>query len=174
MDWTDIREQDKSEDRYKKQYPDKHDTFWYTLDSKLVAWSYSLPPVISWVVRFHLALLGTNRREPMPIGNRDSVTNLWKDSSDWYRWVRWHLRNLFVDLKRYYLGFGHYRDRAEKKRYWWFIVNWVKIGPIKWPFPRIDNPNPYYDFRIGWKDSGHLGFRSRDLSEEKGKNNEDK
>ena len=157
------------EDRYYKHYPDKADSFWYTLDPKLVAFGDRLPPVISTIYKVIIAIIppGTNRREPMPIGNNDHVTYLWEDRPDWQRWWLWHFRNIWVDLKRYYLGFGSVveQDRTEGTervkllredkilRFW--KVSFEKFNLY---FPYFYYVGKKWDIRLGWKRGGNLGF----------------
>lgn len=140
---------DAAKDRY-----DMHG-FWRILDARLVAWTFQAKSLLGLgiVLRVLFALLGSNRYEPFPVGNRESVKNLYKDNPDWLRWIKWHLRNPWCDLRKFYMGFGYatYVEHQEKP---WGNVHWAKfsLAPFKIPFPE-------YECRfcvVGWQQRGIL------------------
>ncbi|MFW6177360.1 MAG: hypothetical protein ACOC43_03235 [Desulfohalobiaceae bacterium] len=162
MHWSDIREKQKSRDRYYEVY-DNPESFWTTLDSKLVAWSYYLPSILGSLARVALALLGSNRYEPMPIGNREHVNTLWAGKPGWYRWLRWHIRNPWEDLKRFYLGFGQAEDVrwhgiTEHFGFWLALFHFL---PFRIPFPYYKNKVWGWELMLGWKSRGVLSLTVR-------------
>jgi len=77
MKWQDIRERQKSKDRYYTHYKNP-ESFWTTLDLNIVAWTYEFGPS-GVLMRILYSIIGcSNQYEPMPIGNRPDVYNLWQ------------------------------------------------------------------------------------------------
>lgn len=128
---------------------------WRTLDARLVAVTFRF---WSWLglgvlLRLVLALLGSNRYEPFPIGNWPGHSTMWPDDSDWLRWVKWHLRNPWCDLRKFYMGFG-YAVFVKHKRTSWGWVHWARFDPLpfKIPFPEWET----HYFVVGWEQRGIL------------------
>jgi hypothetical protein len=153
-----IRERDLSDcrvwlDAGKNRYQERG--IWRTLDARLVAVTFRF---WSWfglgvLMRLILALLGSNRYEPFPIGNREYVNELWDDDPDWLRWLKWHLRNPWCDLRKFYFGFG-YATLVEHERKSWGWVHWARFDPLpfKVPFPEWETRY----FVVGWEQRGIL------------------
>lgn len=120
------------------------------LDYRAVRATLRMPTAVAVPARVVLALLGSNRLEPMPAGGQ---SGRWGDWPDPIRYLLWHLRNPFEDLRKYSLGFGYadpgsIREQriSEHLRLWW------------WGFL----PFPYYKRRIG-RVQLMLGWKSRGI-----------
>ena len=161
MNWKDIREATKKEDRYYKVYDDP-EGFWVTLDSKIVAWTYNIP--LGIIPRVIYSIIGlSNRHEPMPIGNRKYINNLWKDKPSWIRYILWKIRNPWEDLKKFYLGFATaedvtYTQITDHFKIWWAKFSWCSF---RVPFPYFTWEGNYVELKIGWKSRGILSFTVR-------------
>ena len=142
-------------DANKNRYHDTYEvlTFWHTLDAKAVAFTFKLPHILGTRLRILLALLGSNRFEPFPIANNDAITYKWENNPDWLRWLRWHIRNPWSDLRKFYLGFG-YAVFADNEQKGWGHIRWAHFKSLSFPipFPVIETKW----FKIGWKQRGIL------------------
>lgn len=155
MNWKDIREKTKNKDRYYEVYSEP-ESFWTILDPKVVAFTYKIP-YLGAVLRVGYSIIGiSNRYEPMPIGNRPGITNLWKDKPAFIRYIMWRVRNPWEDARKFYLGFA----QAEKvdsiqvtKNFKIWLAKFKKI-PFRLPFPYYKVVNDWIDIRIGWKSRG--------------------
>ena len=145
-------------DAAKNRYEEELDNlgFWQTFDSKIVAWSFKLPGVIGTIVRIFFALMPfifTNRYEPYPIGNNEDVNNLYKGAPAFWRWFRWHIRNLYCDLRKFYLGFA-YAEEVKHVQHKWGKIRWARFPNRKraLPFPVLETRFGH----IGWEQRGIL------------------
>lgn len=151
--------------------------FWNRFDTNLHNWTYDQPMIVGIILRLVFALLGSNRLDPYPSGNKAKVRNLWQDWPRPARWFMWHIRNFMQDFRKYYLGFASafYTDRLHfagyhiaKKSRPSSIWKELKIGfhmpkftwlPFPVPFPIMEF-RPWPDvlvpirFVIGWKHRG--------------------
>lgn len=155
--YSKIRHKDLSDwrvwlDAGKNRYQERG--IWRTLDARLVALTFKLGPVLGCLARLALAILGSNRFEPSPIGNREYVNDLWKNDPAWLRALKWHIpRNPWCDLRKFYLGFGYALTVIHEPRNWGYI-RWARFA---WPRFRI--PFPVFTCRfghIGWEERGIL------------------
>lgn len=174
MNWKDIREKLKDNDRYYEYYSEEEaESFWFTLDPKVIAWTYNFR--FGVILRILYSLFGiSNRYEPMPIGNRKRIVNLWKDKPNWVRYLLWRVRNPWEDFRKMYIGFSYAEDVKEvwwTKHFRWWIVKFKNI-PFKIPFPyyKVNNFSGF-QIMIGWKSRGILSFTVRRQGEQK---NEDR
>lgn len=161
MHWKDIREKLKPNDRYYEYYTEeKAESFWFTLDPKIVAWTYDIP-YLGVILRIIYSIIGiSNRYEPMPIGNCDHVIRLWWDKPDWLRYLLWKVRNPWEDFRKMYLGFTYAED--VKQVYWakhfcWWLAKF-KWCPFRIPFPYYKRKLWGFQFMIGWKSRGILSL----------------
>lgn len=170
MYWSDIREKLKSKDRYYRIY-DNPESFWNTLDSRVVAWTYNIPiPVIGLILRIIYSIIPfpiigmSNRYEPMPIGNRPHVNNLWKNKSPWKRYILWRIRNPWEDARKFYLGFATCND-VKKHQITDHFVIWApkfKWLPFRLPtFPYYKRVIFGFQLMIGWKSRGIVSITFR-------------
>lgn len=165
MHWKDIRERLKPNDRYYEYYTkEKAESFWFTLDSRIVAWTYNIP-YFGVILRILYSIVGiSNRYEPMPIANKERITYLWKDKADWKRYLLWRVRNPWEDLRKMYLGFSYTEDVKEvfwtnHFRWWLAKFSWC---PFRIPFPYF-KVNDFFGIQImiGWKSRGILSITIR-------------
>lgn len=158
MNWKQIREANKPQDRYYKHYSNP-ESFWFTLDSKVVDWTYSIP--LGVILRIIYSILGcSNRYEPMPIGNNPEIINLWKDKSDFTRYILWRIRNPFEDLRKFYLGFACANDVqsqqfTEHLKLWWAKFDFLSF---RIPFPYYKRHFGNWRLMIGWKSRGIISI----------------
>ena len=113
------------------------DNFWVTLDAKLVAYTFNVFQPLGFICRFILALLGSNRYEPFPIGNNQEVTELWKNNPNWLRWLKWHVRNPWCDLRKFYTGFAYASEVYHEHRNKYLTIHWAKFNKRHIPFPEF-------------------------------------
>ena len=140
---------DAAKNRYSEDYEELG--FWHTLDSKIVALTFKIP-VLGVIPRIIFSIF-TNRYEPYPIANTDEITDLWQGGAAAWRWLKWHIRNPVVDLRKFYLGFGYAKD-VKHISYKWGKVRWAKFYkiPFRIPFPVLETKW----FKLGWKQRGIL------------------
>ena len=161
MKWQDIRERQKSKDRYYTHYKNP-ESFWTTLDSNIVAWTYEFGPS-GVLMRILYSIIGcSNRYEPMPIGNRPGVYNLWQKWPPWIRYLLWRVRNPWEDLRKFYLGFACAQKVESYQvtnnfKFWLATFPWV---PFRIPFPYYKRQN-FLEIMIGWKSRGILSLTIR-------------
>jgi len=153
-----IRDKDLSDwrtwhDAAKGRYGEAYDElgFWHTLDSKVVALTFRVP-ILGAIPRIILALFGSNRYEPYPIANYDA-TQLWPGDPPWKQWIKWHLRNPWCDLRKFYLGFGYALEVEHVEKPWGW-VHWARFAafPFALPFPEWETRY----FVVGWEQRGIL------------------
>jgi len=161
MHWKEIREKNKPRDRFYRVY-DNPESFWTTLDAKVVAWTYEFGPS-GILFRILYAILGiSNRYEPMPIGNKSEINNLWSRWPPWIRYLLWRVRNPWEDLRKFYLGFAYARDIktyqvSKHFKFWLARFRWI---PFRIPFPYYKKQN-FLEIMIGWKSRGILSVTIR-------------
>lgn len=162
--WKDIREKLKKRDRYYEVY-DNPESFWTTLDSRIVAYTFNLPTIVGLPLRILYSIVGlSNRYEPMPIGNNERTNNLWKDKPDWLRYLLWKVRNPWEDLKKFYLGFANAEssDWYGLTDHFGFWLAKFKYIPFRIPFPYYKNEfDNGLELMLGWKSRGVLSFTVR-------------
>jgi hypothetical protein len=123
---------------------------WYSYDTDIIRHCDSS------ILRF-IWSFWTNRREPMPAGGKK---DLWKDRSELYRYIRWHIRNPLSDLGMYYVGFagrGGYRKLEVLKKSW-LEINLKKLEHCPFYFPRYTVRAKGFRFSLGWKKRGCFGM----------------
>lgn len=140
--------------------------WWETLDTRLYNATLEQPWIVGAILRFLLALAGSNHQEPMPIGNNPHVTNLWADKPQWVRYILWRLRNPWEDMRKFYLGYGlaFYSDQL-----WVVDVADNKYTTTKiyapWGAPVFPNIYVYlpanWEFFIGFKKRGMFSISLR-------------
>lgn len=144
---------DATKDRYDEVYEELG--FWRTLDSKAVALTFRWWSLLGLgvVLRVLFALLGSNRYEPFPIGNWKHFNTMWPDDPDWLRWLKWHLRNPWCDLRKFYLGFG-YAMEVEHVEKSWGRVHWARFAVLSFALPFPEWKTRYLE--VGWEKRGIL------------------
>lgn len=178
--WNKIRNEDLTDwkilwDGAKNRYP--HPTFWNTLDSKIVAYSFKLPFIFGTIVRILLSIIiVSNRFEPFPIGNNERITNLWSSYPDFIRYIMWKVRNPFEDLRKFYLGFGlalsveekiiwhkETEKRKTKLSIWMPKFKEVPFRIPLFPYFKSSPKSGGFQIMLGWKSRGILSltFRKR-------------
>jgi len=100
----------------------------------------------------------TNSREPMPAGGK---RDLWKDKPEWYRYLRWHLRNPMSDFTHFVIGYYQYKDKAVITKIYknkHLKPEIKKVPKFPYVFPRLDVYLFGYHLCIGYRDRGCLNL----------------
>jgi hypothetical protein len=87
------------------------------------------------------------------------------ESSEWYRYITWYLRNPFHNFTWYVIGVAdkdHYiygkliADVFDKKGGWNYLFHYMGYGIIYLPFISYMGSFKFY---IGWREKGNFGFK---------------